>query len=161
MSDRTRECLRACLACHDACLRAASYLQASEAAVALVRLLFNTADIVKTTASLLRSDLDVAEHAGRACVGVCERTARSCDSAPDDATLRACSEACRSCAQAWQLMARAGAMAATRELEGAGDQDVPRPPRSVRRAPAPAAASRSPPARRPAESGHSEREEKR
>ena len=107
MSDRTRERLRACLACHEACLRAASYLQASEAAVPIVRLLFNTADVVKITAGLLRSDPDVAEHAGLVCIELCERAARSCDNIPDDATMRACSEACRSCALAWQVLAHA------------------------------------------------------
>ena len=85
MSEWARECRRACLACHEACLRAAAYLQASEANVAHVRLLFNTADIANTTASLLRGDLDVAEHAGRACVELCERAARYCDSLPEDA----------------------------------------------------------------------------
>ena len=109
MSEWTRECLRACLACHEACLRAAAYLQAGEAAVAHVRLLFNTAEIAKATASLLRGDLDVAEQAGRVCVELCERTARYCDSVPDDATMRACVEACRSCAEACQLMASVGA----------------------------------------------------
>jgi hypothetical protein len=100
MSDWTRECLRACLACHEACLRAAAYLQATDAAVAHVRLLFNTAEIVKTTASLLRGDLDVAEQAGRVCAELCERTARYCERFPDDAAMRACTEACRACAVA-------------------------------------------------------------
>ena len=52
MSDRSRERLRACLACHEACLRAPSYLQATAAAVPLVRLLFNTTDVVKITGLL-------------------------------------------------------------------------------------------------------------
>ena len=105
MRESIRECVRACLACHEACLSAAAYVQTSEAAVAHVRLLFNTADIAKTTASLLRGDLDVAERAGRLCGELCERTALYCDSVPDDATMRACSAACRWCAEACQLMA--------------------------------------------------------
>jgi hypothetical protein len=108
MMEQTRECHRACLACHEACLRAAAYLQASEATEAHVRLLFNTADIAKTTASLLRGDLDIAEHAGRVCMELCARAARYCDSVPDDAAMRACSEACRACAEACHLMAGVG-----------------------------------------------------
>lgn len=109
MVKRNRECLRACLECHEACMRAVAYLQANEAAVATdhVRLLFNTAEIVKTTASLLRGDLDVAEQAARVCVELCERAARYCDGFPDEATMRACAEACRSCTEACQLMAPA------------------------------------------------------
>ena len=112
MSDRTRECFRACLACHDACLRAASYLQASEAAVALVRLLFNTADIVKTTASLLRSDLDVAEHAGRAVRGAVRADRPLLRQRPRRRDAASLFRGLPLPApQAWQLMARAGAMA--------------------------------------------------
>jgi hypothetical protein len=109
MIEQTRECLRACLDCHDACLKAVTYLQQHEPAVATdhVRLLFNTAEIAKTTASLLRGDLDVAEHAGRACVELCERAARYCDRFPDDATMRACAAACRSCTAACHLLAPA------------------------------------------------------
>jgi hypothetical protein len=109
MDEWTRECRQACLACHEACLGAVAYLQASEAAVANVRLFFNTAEIAKATASLFRGDLDVAEQAGRVCVELCERVAHYCDSVPDDATMRACAAACRSCAEACQRMASIGA----------------------------------------------------
>ena len=106
MVERARECLRACLECHEACLRAVTYLQANEAAIATehVRLLFNTAEIVRTTASLLRGDLDVAEQVARACVQMCQRSARYCDRFPDEVTMRACSAACRSCADECQLV---------------------------------------------------------
>ena len=102
MTEWTRECVRACLACHEACLRAAAYLQASEAAVAHVRLLFSTAEIVKATVNLLRGDLDVARQASPVCMELCERAARYCERFPDDAAMRACTEACRACAMAWR-----------------------------------------------------------
>jgi hypothetical protein len=83
-------------------------LQAHEGGVATdhVRLLFNTAEIARTTASLLRGELDVAEQAARVCVELCERAARYCIRL-DGATMLACAAACRSCAEACRLMAAA------------------------------------------------------
>jgi hypothetical protein len=74
-----------------------------------VRLLFDTAEIVKAMAGLLRGDRDVAEQASRVCAELCERAARYCENLPGEPAMRACAESCRACADACQLMAAAAA----------------------------------------------------
>jgi hypothetical protein len=88
MNPRVDDCLAACLECHRICLETVSYLTAGEHAVGAedIRLLFNTAEVCRTHASLLRE--------------LCEQAARFCDGRTGEPRLQACAAACYRCAEA-------------------------------------------------------------
>jgi hypothetical protein len=102
MSRRVDDCLAACLECHRICLETVSYLATAEHAVGAedIRLLFNTAEVCRTNAGLLRAGGDRHGAAAAACAELCEQAARFCDGRTGDARLQACAAACYRCAEA-------------------------------------------------------------
>lgn len=107
MSAQVDDCLEACLECHRICLETVSHLSTGDDQVAAedIRLLFNTADVCRTNASLLRGGADRHRGASVACAELCEQSARYCDGRGDDPRLRACAVACRRCAAACRGLA--------------------------------------------------------
>jgi hypothetical protein len=102
MPPQIDHCLRACLDAHRICLETVSYLTTGEQAAGVddVRLLFNTAEVCRTNASLLRADAERHRGSAAACAELCEQAARYCDGHADDPRLGACADACRRCADA-------------------------------------------------------------
>jgi hypothetical protein len=102
MSPHVDDCLEACLECHRICLETVSYLTTAAHAVGAedMRLLFNTAEVCGTNASLLRAGGDRHGAASLACAELCEQAARYCDGRGADPRLQACAAACQRCAVA-------------------------------------------------------------
>ena len=99
--------LEACLECHRICLETVSYLSTSEHPVGVedIRLLFNTAEVCRMSAGLLRGSVATHGNAYAACAELCEQSARYCDRRSEDLRLRACAAACRRCAAACRGLA--------------------------------------------------------
>ena len=98
----------ACLEAHRTCLETASYLSATTGhAVGAddIRLLFNTAEMCRTSAGLLRSGDSTLSTPYAACAELCELTALYCDRRSEDSRLRECASACRRCAEACRGLA--------------------------------------------------------
>jgi hypothetical protein len=97
----------ACLEAHRICLETVSSLSASDQAVGPeeIRLLFDTAEICRMSAGLLRNGAGTLAGAYAACAELCEQSARYCDRRGDDARLRTCAAACRRCAEACRGLA--------------------------------------------------------
>ncbi len=102
MIESIDDCREACLECHRICLETASYLSTAPQPVDAedIRLLFNTADVCRASAGLLRGNSDRSGQAYAACAALCEETARYLDLLGDDPRVHRCAEACRRCAAA-------------------------------------------------------------
>jgi hypothetical protein len=102
MSPQVDDCLAACLECHRVCLETVSYLTTADHVIQPdeIRLLFNTAEVCWTNASLLRAGGDRHGTAAAACAELCEQAARFCEGRTGDARLQACATACYRCAEA-------------------------------------------------------------
>src|SRR5262245_8011268 len=90
----------ACLEAHRICLETASYLSTptgNSVGAEDIRLLFNTAELCRMSAGLLRSGPGALSTAYAACAELCELTARYCDSQTEDSRLRRCASACPAC----------------------------------------------------------------
>jgi hypothetical protein len=108
MIHHVQRCIEASLECHRVCLETVTYLQASGKPVEAddIRLLFNTAEVCQTSASLLRGR---HAQAYAECAEQCEQAARYCDAFGDDPRMRTCAEACRRCADACHALAASAA----------------------------------------------------
>jgi hypothetical protein len=103
-----QECLRACRACHEACLQgAARHLLAEEECDPLlaprVRFLFEAADISASTADFIHRNSALAAKMCLTCAFVCEASARALEGAHD---LDECAFLCLKCAGLCEEMSR-------------------------------------------------------
>ena len=106
--DIIRACVRECLDCHRVCLETVSQLQGAGALVSVsgIRLIFDCAELCRTTAGFLRGGSDLVRRACALCAEACSRCADYCEGLDGGGQqVAACAKALRRCAEACATVA--------------------------------------------------------
>ena len=102
-----QQCIQDCLDCHSICLVTASHclhLGGPHAEVQHLQVLFDCAEVCRTSANFMLRRSDLYDWICTACAEVCAWCARTCARQQEDPQMRACAEVCQRCAASCQAM---------------------------------------------------------
>lgn len=119
VSDKMKECKKACLHCYKVCTKTSSYCleQGGEhAEVGHMTLMQDCAKICAVAADFMLRGSAFAEDICALCAEICDQCAESCEEF-DDEKMTKCAEICRECAEKCRMMS-----SSTNEDEGAGEE---------------------------------------
>jgi hypothetical protein len=108
-SSDVEKAIQDCQECHDICLRTTTYgLQkgGQHAAVGLVTLLLDCAEICQTSADFMLRGSQFQQHTCVLCADTCDACAQACERFANDPMMLACAATCRRCAESCRRMAQ-------------------------------------------------------